>query len=136
MRDLPEVGDIDRAWTADSAAPAWAGKPVWIHGDLSEGNLLARNGRLAGVIDWGCLGAGDPACDLQVAWTFLEGSARDAFREALAVTDDDWRRGRAWGLAAGVINLSYYRTRSPVLARKGRRAIDAVLADVTSPGFP
>ncbi len=29
---------------------------VWIHGDLSAGNLLARAGRLSGVIDWGCLG--------------------------------------------------------------------------------
>ena len=43
---------------------------VWIHGDLQSGNLLAQQGRLSAVIDFGCLGVGDPACDLQVAWNF------------------------------------------------------------------
>ena len=66
LADLHNIGAITAAWEADAAAPAWAGEPVWLHGDLSAGNLLARDGRLAGVIDWGLLGAGDPACELQV----------------------------------------------------------------------
>ena len=52
------------AWDEALAAPDWSGPPVWIHGDLLPGNLLLEGGRLTGVIDWGLLGVGDPACDL------------------------------------------------------------------------
>jgi aminoglycoside phosphotransferase (APT) family kinase protein len=129
LADLDDIGAVAAAWEADSGAPAWDGSPTWIHGDLSEGNLLVKDGRLSGVIDWSCLGAGDPACELQVAWSLFEPEARAAFREAVAVDEATWVRGRAWGLGMGVLNLSYYRTRSPALAVKARRAIDAVLAD-------
>ena len=47
------------------------GPPVWLHGDLHSGNLLAERGRLSAVIDFGLLAVGDPACDLMVAWTLL-----------------------------------------------------------------
>jgi aminoglycoside phosphotransferase (APT) family kinase protein len=129
LADVDGIGAVSAAWKADAQAPPWTGPPLWIHGDLSAGNLLTRAGRLSGVIDWSCLGAGDPACELQVAWTFLDRDARQTFRAALNVDDATWTRGRAWGLAVGVLNLSYYRTRSPRLAENGRRAIAAVLAD-------
>jgi RNA polymerase sigma-70 factor (ECF subfamily) len=85
LADLHNIGAITAAWEADAAAPAWAGEPVWLHGDLSAGNLLARDGRLSGVIDWGLLGAGDPACELQVAWSLFDAAGRAAFRDAMAV---------------------------------------------------
>jgi aminoglycoside phosphotransferase (APT) family kinase protein len=129
LADLHNIGAITAAWEADAAAPAWAGEPVWLHGDLSAGNLLARDGRLSGVIDWGLLGAGDPACELQVAWSLFDAAGRAAFRDAMAVDAATWTRGRAWGLAMGVLNVSYYRQRSPVIAAPGWRAIAAVLAD-------
>ena len=129
LSDLEDIGLIAAAWEADAKVAAWDRPPVWIHGDLSAGNLLALEGRLSGVIDWSCLGAGDPACELQVAWTLFDDHTREAFRTAIAVDDATWIRGRAWGLAVGVLNLSYYRDRSPVIADTGRRAIDAVLAD-------
>jgi hypothetical protein len=47
----------------------------------------------------------------------------------MAVDAATWTRGRAWGLAMGVLNVSYYRQRSPVIAAPGWRAIAAVLAD-------
>ena len=62
---------VTAAWEAALQAPAWHGPPVWIHGDLQSGNLLAVAGRLSAVIDFGCLGVGDPACDLIVAWNAL-----------------------------------------------------------------
>jgi aminoglycoside phosphotransferase (APT) family kinase protein len=40
-------------WEAALQAPAWRGPPVWIHGDLQSGNLLAQQGRLSAVIDFG-----------------------------------------------------------------------------------
>ena len=49
----------------------WKRPPVWVHGDISIGNLLVKEGRLTAVIDFGSLGVGDPACDLVIAWTFF-----------------------------------------------------------------
>jgi aminoglycoside phosphotransferase (APT) family kinase protein len=45
--------------------------PVWVHGDFASGNLLIKDGKLAGVIDFGCMAVGDPACDLVISWTLL-----------------------------------------------------------------
>ena len=129
LADMDDIGSVTTAWRADALAAPWDRPPVWIHGDLSVGNLLVREGRLSGVIDWSCLGAGDPACELQVAWSLFDHDGRQAFKTAMAVDDATWTRGRAWGLAMGVLNLSYYRVRSPSLAEKGRNAIAAVLAD-------
>jgi aminoglycoside phosphotransferase (APT) family kinase protein len=41
-------------------------KPVLLHADLGPEHLLVRDGRLAGVIDWGDARLGDPALDY--AW--------------------------------------------------------------------
>jgi aminoglycoside phosphotransferase (APT) family kinase protein len=43
--------------------PPWDGPPVWHHGDLDARNWLVRDGHISGVIDWGSMGVGDPACD-------------------------------------------------------------------------
>ena len=40
-----------------------------VHGDITGTNLVVRDGRLAGVVDFGCSAYGDPACDLTIAWT-------------------------------------------------------------------
>jgi aminoglycoside phosphotransferase (APT) family kinase protein len=120
---------LTAAWEAALAAPVWHGPAVWLHGDLQSGNLLAVGGRLSAVIDFGCLGVGDPACDVMTAWAYLPAGARDAFRAALPVEDATWARGRGWALSVGLIALPYYETSNPVLAGIARRAIDAVLAD-------
>ena len=130
LADLDTIDLITAAWAADSKAPPWDRAAVYIHGDLSVGNLLVRAGTLSGVIDWGCLGAGDPACELQVAWSLFDRDGRAAFKAAMAVDEATWTRGRAWGLAVGVLNMSYYRTRSPAIAAQGWRAIEAVLVDI------
>lgn len=92
-------------WQAGLDA-AWDGRPVWFHGDFAHGNLLVRDGRLAAVIDFGCSGVGDPACDTSVAWTLLDRDGRTAFRTALAVDDGTWARGRAWVLWKALIVLA------------------------------
>jgi aminoglycoside phosphotransferase (APT) family kinase protein len=117
------------AWEAALRAPAWHGPPVWIHGDLQSGNLLAIQGRLSAVIDFGCLGVGDPACDLQVAWNLLSADTRAVFREVLPVDDATWARGRGWALSVGLIALPYYQRTNPVLAGIARYAIAEVLAE-------
>ncbi|NBB15499.1 phosphotransferase [Caulobacter sp. SLTY] len=128
-------GEIDveaarAAWARDRDAPAWTGAPVWIHGDLQAGNLLTRDGRLAAVLDFGCLAVGDPACDLQPAWFVLGPEGRAAFRDALQADDADWARGRGWALSVALLQLPYYRDSHPALANGARVAINAVLVDL------
>jgi aminoglycoside phosphotransferase (APT) family kinase protein len=65
----------------------WSRPPVWVHGDVSAGNLLVTRGRLAAVIDFGSSVVGDPACDLAIAWTFFDAQSRRAFRDALHLDD-------------------------------------------------
>jgi aminoglycoside phosphotransferase (APT) family kinase protein len=132
LHSLIDVGAVGAVWGAALEAPVWQGSPVWLHGDLLSGNLLAAQGRLSAVIDFGCLGVGDPACDVMVAWTYLSAGTRDAFRAALPVDDATWARGRGWALSVGLVALPYYQTTNPVLAGIARNAIDEVLADHAS----
>jgi aminoglycoside phosphotransferase (APT) family kinase protein len=69
-------------WEQATAAPAWQGAPLWLHGDLHPANVVVRDGALAGVIDFGELCAGDPATDLSAAWILLPAGAADRFFNA------------------------------------------------------
>ncbi len=82
----------------EALASRWSREPVWVHGDVTAANLLVVDGRLAGVIDFGCMAVGDPACDLAIAWTLLEGPSRSEFRAGLGLDSDTWARGRGWAL--------------------------------------
>jgi len=120
---------LTAAWETALHTRPWPGPPVWHHGDLQAGNLLTRHGRLAAVIDFGCMGVGDPACDVMAAWLYLSADTRQIFRDVLQVDDNTWARGKGWALSMGLMALPYYRTTNPVLAGIGRRAIEEVLAD-------
>ncbi|MER5437449.1 phosphotransferase, partial [Streptomyces sp. NPDC002790] len=127
------------AGTIDSAAAltAWdeavrtpgAGRDVWLHGDLQPGNLLVSGGRLGAVIDFGCMGTGDPAVDLITAWYVLGGPERGTFRNAVAVDEDAWVRGRGWALTIAVHELAYYRDSNPFMVRTASRVVGQILAD-------
>jgi aminoglycoside phosphotransferase (APT) family kinase protein len=126
-------GEIDvpaatAAWEAALRRPPWPHDPVWLHGDLLEGNLLVRDGRLSGVIDWGAAAAGDPAFDYHIAWSLLA-PVRDEFRAACGVDDDTWARARGLALSQAVIALPYYLATSPPIVARSRLVIDEVLGD-------
>ncbi|MCJ1676541.1 aminoglycoside phosphotransferase family protein [Streptomyces sp. APSN-46.1] len=134
IRDLGADGTVDAAaataaWEATLRLPQWQGAPVWLHGDLLPGNLLARQGRLSAVIDFGVVGVGDPACDTMAAWTLLSAGTRDLFRASVGVDDATWARGRGWALCFGLTAEHYYRVTNPVLASVGHRAAAEALAD-------
>jgi aminoglycoside phosphotransferase (APT) family kinase protein len=128
LEGMLNIAAATATWESALRTPAWDGPPVWVHGDLSPLNLLVAQGRLSAVIDFGCLGVGDPACDMMVAWNYLSAETRDVFRTALGVDAATWARGRGWALSVGLIALPYYQHTNPILAGIARRAIAEVLA--------
>lgn len=107
----------------------WQDSPVWVHGDVAVGNLLVEHGRLSAVIDFGCMGVGDPACDLVIAWTLFKGDSREAFRRALPLDRATWARGRGWALWKALITCAAGTGTNHLEAEKSRLVIDEVLAD-------
>lgn len=123
--------DVDRQaalefWDTALAA-IWHGPPVWFHGDVAAGNLLVQGGRLSAVIDFGCAGVGDPACDLSIAWTLFSGQSRQAFRAGLPLDRATWARGRGWALWKALITLAEYRFSDATKAAEARRVLAEVL---------
>lgn len=129
------ISRLDDARTAQAAqrvweqalASAWARPPVWVHGDVAAGNLLLREGRLAAVIDFGCLGTGDPACDLVMAWTRFAGDARAAFMSAMGLDAQTWARARGWALWKALILATGISQAAPAQVADARRVLGEVL---------
>lgn len=95
-------------WHQAVEAPAWHGAPLWLHADLHPANVVVRDGRLAGVIDFGELCAGDPATDLSAAWILLPAGAAQRFFDAYQRADRATIvRARGWAVlrAIGLIGI-------------------------------
>jgi aminoglycoside phosphotransferase (APT) family kinase protein len=115
-------------WRAALQA-TWQGRPVWFHGDAQPGNLLAKDGRLCAVIDFGTCGVGDPACDTTIAWTFLSGQASRVFKQRLPVDAATWTRGRGWAIWKAMKVLAGALDTDPDDAAFTTGVIDKIMAD-------
>ncbi|MCB1217461.1 aminoglycoside phosphotransferase family protein [bacterium] len=100
-----DVSAAEQLWQAALASGAESAAR-WVHGDLYPGNILLHDGRLTAVIDWGGLAAGDPACDMSIAWTLLDPPARCCFRNECGADAGLWLRGAAWTLWKALITLA------------------------------
>jgi len=121
---------VEAEWKRALAASPWDGPPVWHHGDLDVRNWLVRDGRISGVVDWGAMGVGDPACDVMVAWKLHSSEARDAFRDALPTDDATWERARGWALSQAVAALAYYTPENnPALYREAESWLELVRSE-------
>ncbi len=117
------------AWDLALRAPAWAGKPLWVHTDLLPPNLLVRGGRLSAVIDFGAAGIGDPAADVVPAWSVFGPAGRTAYRGALTVDDGTWNRARGYALHQAALIIPYYRETNPAFVTMAKRTVEQVIAD-------
>ena len=129
LRGLVDTDAVTELWESALAAPLWDCPPVWVHGDLTSGNLLQVDGRLSAVIDFGALGVGDPAVELIVAWNLFSGDSRATFRAALEVDDAMWERGRGWALSVALIALPYYMETNPAIVESSLRVVAEVLSE-------
>ena len=125
---LADVPRLRRMW-ADMRELPRDTADVMNHSDLIPGNVLVRDGRLAGVLDVGGLGPADPALDLVAAWHLLEAGPRRTLREDLCCNDLEWERGRAWALQQAMGALWYYVESNPAMHRMARRTLERVLTE-------
>ncbi|MBP2560408.1 aminoglycoside phosphotransferase (APT) family kinase protein [Neorhizobium galegae] len=128
LADQIDVPLITEIWET-ALASTWEAEPVWVHGDIAEGNLLVRDGRLAAVIDFGSSGTGDPACDLVIAWTLFYGPAVRAFRDRVELDAPTWQRARGWCLWKALITVAGEPDTNPLVKDQHRRWIDGITAD-------
>jgi aminoglycoside phosphotransferase (APT) family kinase protein len=142
LQGLVDRVAVLRLWERVRTTPPWPGPPLWIHGDLHPGNLLVHNGRLAAVIDFGDLTAGDPATDLSIAWmlpapwggSMSIAAAAEGFNDFDA---DTWTRARGWALVLGLAYLAGSRSRGDeAMNALGRTTLDAALIEHLSPQKP
>ena len=119
--DMPARGAIARKWLDEAAelgiwdriqapgaeelilraaAAPEAPRLSVAHGDLHLRHVMvADDGEMAGIIDWGDMCLADPAIDLSLVWSSFEGPARDAFCQAYGPVDEATElRGRVLGL--------------------------------------
>ncbi|MES2215573.1 MAG: aminoglycoside phosphotransferase family protein [Pseudomonadota bacterium] len=129
IAELSDIIDSTQAlnlWER-ACSTKWSKSPVWIHGDFAYGNILIKDGRLSGVIDFGGTGIGDPACDLVIAWTFLKGKSREIFINAMDLDDDAWLRAKAWSLWKASWELCHAEDKNSIKYLKSKRVIEEVL---------
>ncbi|WP_280248883.1 aminoglycoside phosphotransferase family protein [Nocardia abscessus] len=130
-----DVLAIGKIWDEAISAPEWHGPPTWFHGDLHPANVVVSEGSLSGVLDFGELGAGDPATDLAAAWLLLPANESSAFFENYAAADDAMiQRARGWAVFIGVslIGIGQAWERGlpggqPTWGRAGRNTLNRVL---------
>jgi aminoglycoside phosphotransferase (APT) family kinase protein len=131
---MADTAAVTAVWDAAFALPPCEPPGTWIHSDTAPGNLLVRDGRLVGLIDFAGVSRGDPAVDLGLAWNLLPARLRPAFRARLDIDDATWLRSRAWALSQACLQLPYYHETNKPLAAQARYVIGEVLADAL-PGW-
>ena len=127
--ELLDVPRLRRLWGRLRDLPRATQRDVMTHGDLIPGNVLVRDGRLAGVLDVGGLGPADPALDLVAAWHLLEAGPRQSLRDDLGCGDLEWQRGQAWAFEQAMGVVWYYAETNPAMSRMGRTTLRRILAD-------
>lgn len=104
LADIIDSSSALELWDR-ACATKWNKVPVWIHGDFAVGNILIKDNKLSGVIDFGGTAMGDPAPDLVISWTYLSGKTRDIFVSEMGLDEDTWLRSRAWALWKATFEL-------------------------------
>ncbi len=128
LKDKIDATMATEVWEA-ALLTSWKNQPVWVHGDISAGNLLVRDGKLSAVIDFGQLAVGDPACDLAINWTLFHGKSREAFQKMLPLDKGTWARARGWTLWKALVVAAGLTNPNNSESKQCWRIIEDVIAD-------
>ncbi|MFI5916875.1 aminoglycoside phosphotransferase family protein [Dactylosporangium sp. NPDC051541] len=110
-RQLHDVADeVPLAALRDHWQTALAARPdpliTCIHGDLHPKNVVVDNGRLAAVLDWGDMTAGDPATDVAAAWMLFPVPAHPYLWKAYGtIPPSTMDRAKGWAVFFGLTLL-------------------------------
>ncbi|WP_020616409.1 phosphotransferase [Paenibacillus daejeonensis] len=86
----PEESGVIEAYISSLQKDRVEAVNALLHGDLHFKNMLVNeNGIVSGIIDWGDLNVGHPACDLSVAYSFLPPYARSVFFETYGGVNEE-----------------------------------------------
>jgi aminoglycoside phosphotransferase (APT) family kinase protein len=128
LESLRNDVDATNAWSLFEWACASTPRrspPTWLHGDFHPGNMVFRDGRLVGVVDFGDLCAGDPATDLAGALLTLPYDELAAFFSAYGVDDEATvARTVGWAVIFGTMMVGLGRTSRPRYMKVGQRALE------------
>jgi aminoglycoside phosphotransferase (APT) family kinase protein len=140
---LPTTGDhalitAARAVFDRGLAAARSGERLWLHGDLHPRNVLVQDGRIAAVLDWGDMAAGDAATDLAEVWWLFDLDAHSDFWSAYGeIPAATWHRGRAWAAVFGLSFLNFGLPNDPETAdTRAQDLARAQLQRVVAPQLP
>lgn len=128
---LVDVPRLRRIWARLRELPR-VSPDVMTHGDLTPGNVLVTNGRLAGILDVGGLGPADPALDLVSGWHLLDSGPRQLLRDDLRCDELEWERGKAWAFEQAMGVIWYYVESNRPMSRMGRRTLERIVEDESS----
>lgn len=128
LKDKIDTASATEVWE-EALSSSWRHPPVWVHGDISAGNLLVCDGKLSAVIDFGQLAIGDPACDLAINWTLLHGKSREAFQKTLPLDQGTWARARGWTLWKALVVAAGLTNPNNSESKQCWRIIEDVIAD-------
>lgn len=127
LRGILPVNRLLELWD-DCLGTVNQGEAVWVHGDVAPGNILVQNHRFYGLIDFGVLGTGDPACDYAMAWTYFDAPGRARFLRDLEA--GLVKRARGWALWKAMITFEDANS----ISRESARHTLGVLLSEQSPG--
>lgn len=107
-------------------------KNVLLHGDLHFKNMLVdQDGIISGIIDWGDVNIGHPACDLNVVYSFLPPETRaDFFMEYGEIDEESKRLARLIAIYIPIlIMMQAIDEQDARVVDEARATIERALAD-------
>jgi aminoglycoside phosphotransferase (APT) family kinase protein len=104
LKNIIDMEKIRAVWE-NLIESSWTKPYVWLHGDLSPGNIVMKNNQICGFINFSACCMGDPACDYSIFHTFLPKIYREKTKSLLNVDKNTCNRSKAWALWKALITL-------------------------------
>lgn len=89
---------IEKIWI-DALNADTSNIKAWVHGDFAVGNILYKDNKVNGIIDFGQMAVGDFSCDLVIAWNFFDNKSRDVFLSNIKnATNNTIEKAKGWAI--------------------------------------